>query len=162
MALNDFEQRMVDSIDQHGWFGLHVMAGGDLPGFSYSVGFWESVGAPEFLIYGLPKDLTHAMLWEMFRQFKAGLAIADGERVSGLLEGFDCIIRPVHPSHFDEHVGSARWYRRHRLGDDAGLQVFQIFWPGKQQGLFPWEPGCDPAVRDCQPQLYLPDEAGLA
>ena len=70
--LNAIEQRIVAGIAEHGWYGIHVHEDGDFPGFSYSIGFWESVGAPEFLIYGLPKGLMHSMLWEMFRQFKAG------------------------------------------------------------------------------------------
>ena len=153
---------MVDGIAEHGWYGMHVMAEGDFPGFSYSIGFWESIAAPEFLIYGLSRELTHSMLWEIFRQLKAGRTLTDGGRISGLLEGFDCIARPVHMSHFDEHVSSALWYRRRKLGSSGGLEVWQMFWPGTRQGLFPWEPGCATQVIDHQPLLYLPKETGLA
>lgn len=161
-VLTDLEQKMVEGIAEHGWFSTHVLEEGDFPGFTYSVGFWESVGAPEFLIYGLPKGLMHSMLWELFRQLKAGRSVEDGARVSELLEGFDCIMRPIHESHVREHLGSALWYQRHKLGTDSGLTGWQIFWPGKEQGLFPWEPGCADIVRSWQPLLYLPDENGLA
>lgn len=161
MTLDKLDQDMVDAIAEHGWFGVHVLEEEGLPGFSYSIGFWESVGAPDFLIYGLPKDLTHSMMWELFRQLKAGLAVEDGARVSNLLEGCDCIIRPIHESHFREHLGSAIWYRHFKLGHRDGLRAWQVFWPGRQQGLFPWEPGCDATVRVLQPPLYLPDEKGI-
>ncbi|MEQ1784283.1 MAG: DUF4262 domain-containing protein [Hyphomonadaceae bacterium] len=161
-VLNAIEQQMVDGVAEHGWFGMHVMAEGDFPGVSYSIGFWESIGAPEFLIYALPRKLTHSMLGELFRQLKAGRTLTDGGRISDLLEGFDCIVRPMHVSHFPEHVGSALWYRRHKVGNADGLNVWQVFWPGSQQGLFPWEPGCAQEVREDQPLLYLPKETGLA
>jgi len=160
-VLNEFEQRMVASIAEHGWYAMHVLADGDFPGFTYSIGFWESANAPEFLIYGLPKKLMHSMLWEMFRQLKAGRRVRDGEPISDLIEGFDCIMRPIHVSHIREHIGSALWYQRHRLGNDRGLQAWQIFWPGKEQKLFPWEAGCNEDVRGWQPLLYLPKEQGV-
>jgi hypothetical protein len=154
--LNAIEQRIVAGIAEHGWYGIHVHEDGDFPGFSYSIGFWESVGAPEFLIYGLPKGLMHSMLWEMFRQFKAGRPLTDGGRISDLIEGFDCVIRPIHESRIREHLVSALWYQRHKLGDDSGLKGWQVFWPGKEQRLFPWEAGCSEDVRAWQPLLYTP------
>lgn len=160
--LSKLEQDMVDGIAEHGFFSMHVLAEADFPGFTYSIGFWESVSAPEFLIYGLPRSLMHNMLWELYRQIKGGLRIEDGARVGDMLEGFDCIIRPIHPSHLRKHVGSALWYRRLKQGDDKELRAWQVFWPGTQQGLFPWEAGCVEEVRQLQPLLYLPDETGLA
>jgi Domain of unknown function (DUF4262) len=162
VALNAIEEGIVAGVAKHGWYGMHVLADQDFPGFTYSIGFWESVGSPDFLIYGLSKNLMHSMLWEMFRQLKGGRRVEDGARVSDLIEGFDCIVRPIHESRLREHLGSALWYRRHKLGDDSGLQGWQIFWPGREQGLFPWERGCSEDVRGWQPLLYLPDANGLA
>lgn len=153
---------MVDGIAEHGWYSMHVLAERDFPGFTYSIGFWESIGTPEFLIYGLPKQLMHSMLWELFHQLKAGRPIEDGARISDLIEDCDCIIRPIHESHIREHLGSALWYQRLKLGDDGALRGWQVFWPGKQQRLFPWEAGCIADVRQCQPLLYLPYEKGIA
>ena len=153
MSLDPTDLRTIDDVANYGWHCLHVAAEGDLPGFSFSVGFWETLNAPEVIIFGLRHELTHEILWEVFRQIQAGKTLVDGERWTGLIEGFDCISRPVHPSQIDEHFGVAIWYRRYRTGLDD-LRAFQMFWPGKLQGLFPWEAGCDEDVRAAQALLY--------
>ena len=98
----------------------------------------------------------HSMLWELFRQLKAGKPIADGTRWSGLIEGFDCISRVVDPTNIKrDYLNSAMWFWEHSKG--AGLvPVYQIIWPGAGDGLFPWEEGCADLVREYQPPLYLP------
>jgi hypothetical protein len=153
--LDPHEQRTVDMIAEHGWFGIHVRADEEGPGFSYTTGWWESVQSPEAIIFGLNDELQHSMLWELFRQVKAGLRLDDGCRVSGLIDGFECIVRPVDPTWFPEFLGNALWYHHYRRGSLDGFKAVQIFWPGKVDRLFPWDSGCAPIVRDRQPQLYL-------
>ncbi|MBY0423360.1 MAG: DUF4262 domain-containing protein [Parvularculaceae bacterium] len=119
------------------------------------MGWFESIGSSDAIVFGLPKELHHAMLWELFRQIQSGLRLVDGSRVSGLIEGYDCIARPVHHSHVLDYFGFALWYSRLKRGKKM-LDAFQIYWPGRNQGLFPWEPDCDSEVRDFQPLLYVP------
>jgi hypothetical protein len=163
-TLSDYEQRIVSNVAEHGWFCVAVGAGEDTPEFAYSVGFWETLKVPEFIIFGQPAKLTHSMLWSVFRQIRKGVATpGDGVRWSDLMEGFDCISRPVHESQMiREHFNSALWYRRHRTGDDSDLRAMQLFWPGAVGGLFPWQEGCDAFVRESQPALYLPLATGNA
>jgi hypothetical protein len=71
------------------------------------------------------------------------------------------VSRPVHASRTAEYFGVGIWYKRYRTGTDE-LSAYQIFWPGKFQGLMPWESGCEDTVRRSQPLLYLPDEIGWA
>lgn len=98
------------------------------------------------------------MLWEVFRQIEAGMGAVDGNRWSGLLEGFDCISRAVHPDNIvREYLNSAIWYWR-RSGNDGLPPVYQIIWPGAQDGLFPWDSGCSEIVKDLQPPLWEPAE----
>lgn len=76
--------------------------------FSYSSGFTKSLNKPEFIIFGLNKDLTHNMLWQVYHQLKAGAVPEDGMRWGGLLEGFDCISKKaIHPDLFKEYATSA-------------------------------------------------------
>lgn len=155
MALKPYFQKMVDSIAEHGWYAISVLADDKGPGFTYSVGFWEALNAPDVIIFGLPSKLMHNMLWEVFRQVRDGRAMTDGARWSGLIEGFDCISRPVHNSQIPNHMLSSSWYKEYRTGSED-IDAYQMFWPGKNDGLFPWEPGCAEIVRDSQPALYLP------
>lgn len=160
--LDAADQELVDNVQEHGFHSMGVHADTEVPGFRYSIGFWETLGSPEVIIFGLDLKLMHNMLWEMFRQIKSGARLADGARWSELIEGFDCISRPVHPSQMREHFGYALWYRRYRKQNVQDLQAYQLFWPGRQQGLYPWDPDCVQEVRDHQPTLYLPREIGLA
>src|SRR5690606_704523 len=88
-AYDDYERKLLDNVDEHGWFCVHVFDpdGREEP-FSYSVGFTKTLGAPEFIVFGLPRNLMHSMLWEVFRQIKAGKTPADNQRWSNLIEGF--------------------------------------------------------------------------
>jgi hypothetical protein len=165
MAFNDYEERLVANIAEHGWFCVSVLGDASQPSFSYSVGFAETLNAPEFIVFGLPSELMHAMLWEMFRKLEGGGSIPEnGDRIAGVLEGYDCLTREVHPENVvREYLNSAIW----RWGDPAlkgdPLKVRQLFWPDVTHGLFPWEGGCEPEVRAAQPLLYLPPKPkGLA
>lgn len=154
--LDPKEQKLVENVRDYGFHSMNVHADDEGPGFRYSIGFWESVAAPELIIFGLDPKLMHNMLWEIFRQIKAGAKPLDGARWPNLIEGFDCVSRPVHSSQMPEYFGFAIWYKRYRGHDANDLQAFQLFWPGAVQGLYPWEQGCSPDVIDHQPALYLP------
>lgn len=153
--VDEYEQRIIDNVAEHGWFCLSVGAGDDRPGFSYSVGFWETLKTPELIVFGLPFKLMHSMLWSAFRQVKSGSSkIEDGARWSELIDGFDCVSRPVHRTQITRDTfNSALWYLRHRTGSDQYLDAYQLFWPGRSDGLYPWEGGCSEIVRQIQPQL---------
>jgi hypothetical protein len=161
MTRDPSDLRLLDDVAEHGFHALHIFAEGDEPAFSYSIGFWETLNAPEVIIFGLRRELMHSMLWEMFRQVRAGKVLADGDKWSDLIEGFDCVSRPVHPDWISEYFGYGLWHHRYREGR-GDLKAFQIFWPGARQGLFPWDAGCDQFVRDQQPSLYLPRIVGIA
>ena len=153
--LSDFEIRMLENIEEHGWFALHVSdPEGHEANFSYSVGFTQSLGTPEFIIFGLPKDLRHQMLWSVFRQIKAGREVTPGERWQGLLEGFDCVgMAATDPELFTEYAISANWFWRHQ-GHAGHPEVIQLVWPGSKDGLFPWDDGCSPDVIAAQQKLW--------
>lgn len=166
--LTDYEKDIVRNVAEHGWFcvcvGVPASDPSNKPSFAYSVGFWETLRKPELIVFGLPLKLMHSMLWEAFRQLKAGTAqMNDGERWSNLIDGFECISRPVHQSQIRrETFNSALWYRRHQAGGSDDLSAFQLFWPGKVNGRFPWEADSSESVRELQPQLYLPRSVGIA
>ncbi len=125
------------------------------PDFSYSIGFQESAGQPEVIVFTLSKPLRTNMINEIFRQMiEEGLELEDGLRIGGLIEGFDCIARHITSRNaLNEHFGSAIWYHRSQRDFEIN-DAYQIVWPGAKQGLFPWEQGCAQDVIDDQPALY--------
>ena len=155
-SYSDHEKKLIAQVDKHGWMSTFVFdPDGHTPDFCYSVGFTKSLNAPEFIVFGLSKDLMHNMLWELYRQVQAGAVPSDGLRWTGLLEGFDCISRKArHPDLYTEYAVSAAWFW-HENGNTGSPDVYQVVWPGSRQGLFPWEKGCVSDVIDAQPALWL-------
>ena len=153
---SDYEQKLFSVVEEHGWqFTFVFDPEGLTPDFGYSVGFTTSLSAPEFIIFGLPRELTHNMLWEIYRQIENGAFPVDGMRWQNLLEGFDCISRrATHEKLHSEYTASANWFWQEK-GNAGNPEVYQIVWPGAQQGLFPWDDGCVQDVIDAQPRLWL-------
>ena len=157
--LTEFEQGILDNIAEHGWQANYVFdPNGEDPGFAYSIGFPESLGTPDVIIFGLPQELMHSMLWEIFRQIKDGKALADGSKWTGLLEGdYTCVSRRVHPDNVgSNYFNSAAWWFRHSGRPREDLSFFQIFWPGVTDRRLPWEEGCHDTVIVAQPMLFEP------
>ena len=152
---SEYERKLLSTIDEHGWqFTFVFDPDGEEPDFGYSVGFTKTLKAPEFIIFGLPKDLMSSMLWEVYRQIQSGTEPEDGMAWEGLLEGFSCISRKaIHKELHTEYTVSANWLWREN-GNVGAPEVFQLVWPGAQQGLFPWEEGCVQDVIDGQPALW--------
>jgi hypothetical protein len=117
MALSEYEQKILDDVEEHGWFCVSVFgkSGDETPGFAYSIGFPDAIKCPEFIVFGLPGKLMHSMLWSVFRQIRDGVtAPKEGQRWSNVIEGYDCISRAVHPSQIEpEYFNSALWYAWH-------------------------------------------------
>ncbi|MCR6643672.1 MAG: DUF4262 domain-containing protein [Terricaulis sp.] len=160
MTDDEYERDILSNVKEHGWFCSSVFdPKGKSPSFSYSVGFTQTLQAPEFIVFGLDTKLMHAMLWQVFRALKAGRVPADMQRWAGLLEGHECILRAVHPTNVvRDYLNSAMWFWGDP--DERGpLQAFQIFWPAVGGNLFPWDSSCPQVVRDSQPALYLPNTA---
>ena len=155
MSLNDYERDLIKSVKTHGWQCISVLGEENSPPFAYTVGFWETLCTPELIVFGLGSELMHEMLWTMYDELRKGRSLSDHARWP-LLRGHDCISRRVHPSRVvPDHFNSALWCRRFKTGETA-VDAYQLFWPGAQDGLFPWEAGCDSYVRELQPLLYLP------
>ncbi len=157
-SYSEYEQKLLSTIEEHGWqFTFVFDPDGEEPDFGYSVGFTKSLNAPEFIVFGLPRSLMGNMLWEVYRQIQTGTKPEDGMVWKGLLENFNCISRKaIHKKLHSEYTGSANWLWREN-GNAGNPDVYQLVWPGTQQGLFPWEKGCAQEVIDCQPALWLPE-----
>ena len=155
-ALNDVEQGMVDNVAEHGCSIMSVFdPDGIEPDFSYSIGFPETTGQSEVIVFSLPKSLRASMINEIYHQLsEKKVTLRDGEKLSDLIEGFTCVAREISDRRaIEDHLGSAIWYNERYRGQPIE-KAFQIVWPGAQQGLFPWEEGCVQSVIDDQPALY--------
>ncbi len=161
LELSDYEKRIVSSVEEHGWFGVSVFprAGHptDGPGFTYSVGFPTSLKVPDVIVFGLTSETMHKMLWNVFDAVKAGKQLHDRARWDTILPGYTCETRAVHSSQLViDYFNSAMWFWDSQLKRDTPFNAYQLFWPGVQDRLLPWDTGSHQSVIDAQPRLDLP------
>ena len=150
---------MLAQIDKYGWFSQGVFdPDGESPDFRYSIGMSKTLGSPEFIVIGVSLELMHNMLWEVFRQVSSGKLVEDGAHLSDLLEGFDCVCKQVHPSHFDSEYFFGLIAYWNRDFEPETRDIYQIVWPGALSGDFPRDDACDPDIIEQQPHLWLPAE----
>jgi Domain of unknown function (DUF4262) len=102
--------------------------------FTYSIGFAESYGVPEMMVFGLPHEKGHGVLSSCAALIKEGQRfeadVPNGEVLAG---GYQVICKPVRPRHFEDYLGTAMRY--------YGPQPFEalvIFIPDKNH-RFPWK-----------------------
>lgn len=161
-GLSAFEREIVSNIEKH---GCHIMAvfdpNGDKPSFAYSVGYTrtlEKIGkrdCPEVIMFGLPRDVVGPAINSLLAMCAAGQTLDDGDRLESFFGEYDAVVRIVHETQIaEEYLNSALWYHRTQMGRSL-RKVAMIFWPD-QNGVFPWEEGCEEWVRRDQPALYEP------
>ena len=158
MSLSEYEENILNNVDEHGFFVNSVFdPNGVDPDFSYSIGFPSSLNCPDFIIFGLPKDLMHNMLWDVFHQIKEGKLPEDGTEWLKLLDGdYVCVSKRVHPSnHIREYLNSSMWYYKHLGRRIEDFSAFQLVWPGTRVKKLPWEDGCAVDVIEAQTPLWL-------
>ncbi len=151
-ALVETLRRAETQIARYGWYGVRFPATAEGPGWEHSIGFTQRLGAPEIVVFGLDYEVSHALLWGVYRAFERGERIEDGTVHGRLIKDLDCQFRRVHPWYAAEHLFAAQTYydRRRTRRPFAALQVI---WPD-QHGYFPWEDECHPDIAALQPLLY--------
>ena len=149
--LDPNEQRVIDDIAEFGWHLILVEEDATGPGFVYSVGMMHTLGHPEIIIFGLPRELSAAVINGMGDQIQEGRNFAELGLFEDLLEGYACKLISVDEQWHTQYLGYAMWHRRH-VGKIESLEVLQCLWPDKQ-GKFPDEEGCHPEAIARQPVL---------
>ncbi|WP_416879394.1 DUF4262 domain-containing protein [Litorimonas sp.] len=158
--VNKFEKNILEHIREHGFSTNHVFdPEGENPSLTYSIGFPTTLSCPDFIIFGLPKDLMHGMIWDIFHAITSGKTPSDGEVWPKLLEGdFLCVSKEVHPdNYFKNYLNSAVWYHKHTGRDISNFRAFQMVWPGVVDKKYPWEEGDAEAVIKAQTPLWFPN-----
>jgi hypothetical protein len=119
-------------IDRVGWAVTMVGAGDRDRGFAYTVGL-TALSAPEFVIAGLPSGVMQNLLNDLaVRVVSHGERFTSGQRVSGLIRGYDAII-----------VDGAK---SSRLPTNIAYEIYgadavtrqQVVWPDAA-GRYPWD-----------------------
>jgi hypothetical protein len=128
------EAKLLHDVKKHGWHVLLIEDDDEGPGFGFTVGLYHSYGHPEIILFGLPVDLTHAVLNNIGTDVKNGATFLADQEYEGILEAYRCKFLEVDRQWYSAFLGYAMWFYR---GDD--FPALQCVWPDKAQ-RFPWEP----------------------
>lgn len=149
---NDYERKLIETVRTHGWQVTHVFNPDDAkPEFSYSIGIFGTLNAPELIVTGIPKgpaggiiNLYGKRIRDETRAYRAGAFVDD------LIEGYPAFLIDVTISPLKEaYALSAGWY--YERGD---FPMLQLVWPSIE-GRWPWERDQEALLRD-QPLLATP------
>lgn len=146
-ASDPADQRLLDDVARYGWHCMHIMGEGDHQPFSYTVGLFQTYAHPELIIYGLRREVAHAVFSTIADAAAQGRPIDLNLPTEDLLEGYSCVFVEVPESNYRDHVGFALWYY-----EGNAFPVVQVVWPSRNQ-LFPWHPDATDAFRRAQPVL---------
>jgi hypothetical protein len=146
-GLDEHETLVCDSIRKHGWFHTHVAADEEGPEFAYTTGFWLTAHAAEVLVFSLPSEPAHDVLWDLFRELRDGRHLPLAAPVQNVISNYPVYFFEVGRSFYAEYLGWSHWF----YGGD-GFPCVQMVWPDRE-GRFPWEPGFEPVLEGRQPDL---------
>ncbi len=130
-------------IDEYGWHCLYVFdPDGEKNEFSYSIGFEESFGHPEIIIFGLKREVAHSILSDIASDLRNGATFEPNVKLNNVIGGdLDIMFKPVKQAAFDDYLGTAvRFYQR-------PFRAWVMLWPDKTN-ILPDEEGCELTVQD--------------
>ncbi|MBN9146517.1 MULTISPECIES: DUF4262 domain-containing protein [unclassified Novosphingobium] len=146
--LDDDERQFLNVIKDHGWFHTRVFDNKDEhPDFSYTTGFSVNHGYPEIILFSLAKDVSHSILWDVWRDIESGKRHEVGKKIQGIFGNADAVLLPVSKSVYKEYLGWNRWFYRSDTFD-----CLQLVWPDRD-GKFPWEASFNDKFANSQPDL---------
>jgi hypothetical protein len=147
------EEEIAEVVREHGWYAANVYDGD--PPFLYTIGLMQTLGHPEFIMFGLEADNAHALFAHLVRDIRAGRSYDEADVRTVSIGGNEHWVgfRRVHPTQHELYLGFAMGYCRH-IGRSGELEAMQVFWPDST-GKFPFDVDCDLDVYQLQPRLDI-------
>jgi hypothetical protein len=146
--LDKSETKLLDDIEKYGWGVMHIRPEHAIPGWSFTVGVYDTVGKPEIIVVGLNDTLAHSVLNDAAKRLQDGADFPEGHREPELLANVDCEFRELDRRWISQAMGWAKWF----YGSDQ-FPVIQCVYPDLK-GKFPWETGFEQSWRSRQPLLF--------
>ncbi len=145
--LREHERQYLERLKAYGWSDNRTVREGERPDFNSTTGFQLRFNVPELVVFGLPLEAGHAILWDIYNDLGGGMRFNTTQPWPGLINGFDVWFQPVDRSKYREYLSWSGWFY---AGED--FDCWQMVWPDKG-GHFPWQRDFDPLLRPLQPDL---------
>lgn len=146
--IRDYQEMVVRNIRESGVHLNSVFPTEASPGpwFTYTVGCFM-IDKPELIVLGLPPHYAGALLNDYYGRVRGGATFADHDRVSGFIRDYDVVFRRVRDDKSRELMTGSHRLCLEVTGHEP--ECLAMIWPDRE-GRFPWEPGCDVKIVDCQ------------
>ncbi|MBA9004637.1 DUF4262 domain-containing protein [Thermomonospora cellulosilytica] len=148
--LGTFELRTIVHVQQYGWSTVLTGPRDGRPGWAFTIGLWHTHRSPELVVFGLDPYDMQTIVNNLGERAAQGATPAPGQERHDATERHPVALRPVDTRWYERLVPEAvRFYR------SSPLPFLQVVWPDAA-GLYPWQPGADPALASAQPSLWTP------
>jgi hypothetical protein len=145
---SEVDQRVTEDVKRYGWHVTYVREESGLPGWTFSIGLFETFKHPEVLIFGLSMDVSTAVINRLGKSIESGKVYEAGFYYPEVFESIECVFHSVEPIWFPVFLGTAtRFYK------ECEFPVLQCIWPDKDQ-RFPWSRQFRANLHNAQPWLF--------
>jgi hypothetical protein len=154
--MNDYERNVLRNVEEYGWHCTSVSRGeheSDSPPFTYTVGLYQTYGASELVMFGLPGDTSHSILSIYVNRLEEGRPISLEQPSHDLINDYPCVFVPVRSERYNDYVFLALWFYA-----EIHFPLHQVVWPNRK-GQFPWHPQASSEFQQKQPVLGVRGEA---
>jgi hypothetical protein len=148
-TLSERDERTISNIETFGCGVVQVKSSSSGPGWSYTIGVYDTCEKPEIIVVGLRESTALFLLNEAARQLRRGIQLTDGRR-RGLIGEVECEFRSVDPKWAKHLMGWATWYY-----DGAPFPLLQAIYPDLEN-RFPGDEGFDSAFQQPLLQVNVP------
>lgn len=145
------DQSVIQHIEEHGWHVMYVHETDGLPGWSYSIGLYDSFRHPEIIIFGLPSDVMNRAINNLGEEIRSGKMYDTGFEYEEPFDGLKCVFHLANKSWYPIFVGRATSFYE---GED--FPILQCIWPDKEKN-YPWSARFNRRLLASQPWLFRSD-----
>ena len=110
---DDF-QPILKNIEKFGCHIMQVKGTSTTPGWSYSIGLYDTARQPEIIAVGMPQALAVSSINKAANLLREGVNLTTG-RHANLITSREAEFRPADPKWVDRLMGRALWYYEDEL-----------------------------------------------
>jgi hypothetical protein len=107
--LGDLHAETIRTIAQYGCHILQLKGTPTTPGYSYSIGLYDTLHQPEIIAVGLPQQAAITAINKAAALLRSGIDLTLGAHPN-LLANRDCRFQPIDPKWANHLMGRALWY----------------------------------------------------